>query len=120
MDEFVKQHLKYPQEAFDHKVEGTVSVDFDIDVFGDVVETRIKHGLGYGCDEEAERIVKLLKFEKKRYQGMRVVFHRNINIHFRLTSNPVPGQQLNYQYKEKPSTGTTFGYTINTGGNQSN
>ena len=117
MDEFIKQNLRYPQEAFDNKVEGMVSVEFDIDVFGDITETKVKHSLGYGCDEEAIRLVKLLKFEKKRYKGLRVVFHKTINIFFRLTTNPPKTDQFNYQYTEKPKTGntTSYSYTINTG-----
>jgi len=117
MDEFIKQNLRYPQEAIDNKVEGIVSVEFDLDVFGDVTEARIKHGLGYGCDEEAKRLVKLLKYEKKKYKGLRVVFHQTINIHFQLTNNPLPSHQLNYQYKEKAKEGssTSYSYNINIG-----
>jgi TonB family protein len=116
MDEFVKSNLQYPKEAMDNRVEGTVSVECDIDVFGEVTEIRIKHGLGYGCDEEAVRLVKLMKFEKKRYQGLRVTFHKTINIHFHLTTNSNPGNQLNYQYTEKPrQVGTSYTYTIKTG-----
>lgn len=117
MDDFIKQNLRYPQEAMDNKIEGTVSVEFDIDIFGDVMDTRIKHGLGYGCDEEAVRLTKLLKFEKKKYSGLRVVFHKTINIYFRLTNNPLPQNALNYQYKENPTDKkkTSYSYTIKTG-----
>ncbi len=106
MDEFVRQNMRYPQEAMDNKVEGIVSIEYDIDVFGDVIEARIKHGIGYGCDEEAVRLIKMMKFEKKKYQGLRVVFHKTTHIHFRLTTNPLPEQtqQLNFQYTEKPKT----------------
>jgi TonB family protein len=117
LDEFLRQNLRYPQEALDHKVEGTVSVDFDLDVFGDVSEVRIRHGLGYGCDEEAKRLVKLLKYEKKKYKGLRVVFHQTLNIHFQLTTNPLPSHNLNYHYKEKPKeeNSTSYSYNINIG-----
>lgn len=117
MDEFIRTNLRYPQEALDNKVEGIVSVEFDIDVFGEVIEAHVKHGLGFGCDEEAVRLVKLLQFEKKRYSGLRVVFHKTINIYFRLTTIPLPDNKLNYHYKEKPKTdqSKTYSYTINTG-----
>ncbi|MCX6292363.1 MAG: energy transducer TonB [Bacteroidetes bacterium] len=117
LDEFIRQNLRYPQEAMDHKVEGTVSVEFDIDVFGEVSEVRIKHGLGYGCDEEAVRLVKLLKFEKKRYQGLRVTFHKTIHVHFRLSTASLPQQQFAYEYKEKKKAGDppSYSYTIQTG-----
>jgi TonB family protein len=104
LDEFVKSNLRYPEEAINNKVEGTVSIEYDVDVFGNVIATRLKHGIGYGCDEEAIRIVNLLKYPKKRYQGLRVVFHMTINIHFHLTqaSKPVPQEQkIVYTYVEK-------------------
>lgn len=112
MDEFVKQNLHYPQDAMDNKVEGIVSVEYDIDVFGDVIEARVKHGIGYGCDEEAVRLIKLMKFEKKRYHGLRVVFHKTTNINFRLTTNSVPPQQFNFHYTEKVKKDNPITYSI--------
>ena len=110
MDEFIKKNMRYPEEAMQKRIEGTVAVEMDIDVFGNVSNAKVKHGLGHGCDEEAIRLVMLLKFQKKKYQGLFVTFHKTINIHFRLhdASNPV---QMSYQYKEKKS-GTTYNYTI--------
>lgn len=110
MDEFIKKNLRYPEEALKNKVEGTVAVEIDIDVFGKVTAARVKHGLGYGCDEEAVRLVTLLQFEKKKYKGLYVVFHKTINIHFRMHEASQP-LQLSYQYKEK-ARGTTYNYTI--------
>ena len=110
MDEFIKKNLQYPEEALKKKIEGTVSVEIEIDVFGKVSAAKVKHGIGHGCDDEAIRLVKLLQFEKKKYKGLYVVFHRTINIHFRLhaASKPV---QFAYQYKEN-SKGNTFNYSI--------
>jgi TonB family protein len=117
LDEFIKQHLKYPETALEHKVQGTVSVDYDIDIFGEVISAKVKHGIGYGCDEEALRLVKLLRFSKKRYQGMHVVFHQNMNIHFRLPGPPPPPPQqaITYHIKIEPKSGDQSGltYTIN-------
>jgi TonB family protein len=105
LDDFIKANLMYPEEAISNKVEGTVSVEYDVDVFGKVIATKVKHSLGYGCDEEAVRLVRLLKYPKKRYQGMRVVFHMTINIHFRLNeASKIPAQtsqQIVYNYVEK-------------------
>jgi TonB family protein len=113
MDEFIKKNLRYPEEAMQQRIEGIVAVEADIDVFGKVSAAKVKHGIGHGCDEEAIRLVNLLQFEKKKYKGMYVMFHKTLNIHFRLheASTPVG---LTYQYKEK-SSGTTYNYTIKPG-----
>lgn len=106
LEEFVKSNLKYPEEAMNNKVEGTVTVEYDVDVFGNVISTRIKHGIGYGCDEEAKRLIHLLKYPKKRYKGLRVVFHMSLNIHFHLHQavKPIPQpQSFVYTYVEKKS-----------------
>lgn len=122
LDAFIKENLRYPEQAIEQKVEGSVTVAFDLDVFGEVSEVRIKHGIGYGCDEEAIRLVSLLKYEKKKYKGFRVVFHNTMTIHFRLNEAskvPPPQQTLNYQYstKPKPPAGppgtTTYEYKVN-------
>ena len=119
LDEFIRLNMQYPEEALKHKAEGLVTVKYDVNVFGDVTDATVTHGMGYGCDEEALRLVKMLKFEKKKYHGLRVTFHRNIIIHFRLQHNemkPPPQEtRINYQYTEsKPlSTGKgKIGYTI--------
>lgn len=114
LDKFISENLQYPEEALKNKVEGTVSIEIDIDVFGKVTASRILHGIGHGCDEEAKRLVSLLQFEKKKYRGLRVTHHRTLNIHFRLHTASPPAQQLNYQYKEteKKSPAKTHTYTI--------
>jgi TonB family protein len=104
LNEFISSNLKYPEEALKNKIEGTVSVEYDVNVFGVVTSTKVKHGIGYGCDEEAKRVVSLLKYPKKKYQGMHVVFHMKINIHFRIhaASKPIQQEQkIVYTYVEK-------------------
>jgi TonB family protein len=109
MDAFIKQQMQYPEEALKNRVEGTVSVDIDIDVNGKVSSAKVKHGIGYGCDEEALRLVNLLRFEKKKYHGLYVLFHRTINIHFRLPGAPT----VTYNYKESTKKEKTYTYRIN-------
>ena len=116
MDKFITENLLYPEEALRNKVEGTVTIEIDIDVYGKVIVSRIVHSVGYGCDEEAKRLVSLLHFEKKKYRGLRVTHHRTLHIHFRLHTASPPVQQLSYQYKEseKKSPAKTYNYTIKT------
>lgn len=121
MRKFIEQHLRYPKEALEKKVEGTVYLNYDINHKGEVIGAKVIKSVGYGCDEEAIRLVKLLKFEVPKNHGVRVVFHKNIQIHFRLPKVKKEPVQIQYIYvsaadngkdssKEKQRTNT---YTIN-------
>jgi protein TonB len=119
LDEFIHTNMQYPEEALKDRIEGSVVVKYDVDVFGKVSDAVVTHGLGYGCDEEALRLVNLLQYEKKKYQGLRVTFHKSISIHFRLPGKAVQPQQqeikIQYQYTEKnpsKSEGGKISWTI--------
>ena len=105
LDEFIRTHLQYPEEALKHRIKGSVTVKYDVDVFGNVSDPIITHGIGWGCDEEALRLVNLLQYEKKKYRGLRVTFHQTIVIHFHLPGGKINPQQqeikIQYQYTEK-------------------
>jgi len=118
--EFVKQHLKYPKAAFDNKTEGTVYLMYRVDGMGNVIEVQITKGIGFGCDEEATRVIKLMKFEKAKNRGLRVTATMRTRINFKLPKAP----EIQFEYKpstttSKPSTkipgkpsGESYEYTI--------
>jgi TonB family protein len=54
---YLRKNLRYPQEAKEKKVEGTVRVEFMVDAEGKLSDFKIKKGLGYGCDQEAIRLI---------------------------------------------------------------
>jgi TonB family protein len=119
LDEYIKSNLRYPEEAVNKKIEGIVAIDYDVDVYGHVSAVKVKHGIGYGCDEEAVRLVTAMKFQKRIYPGQRVVFHQKINIHFRLNTASKPIENttaIQYTFKptapEKPETPAAPVYTI--------
>ncbi|MTB51808.1 energy transducer TonB [Lewinella sp. W8] len=120
---FVSSQLKYPPEALSAKVEGSVTVRYSLDYTGKVVDAKVKRGLGYGCDEEALRVVKLLRFEVPQSRKKKVRIHQDITINFKLPNTktkPAP-QQLSVSYtttkKGSDSQGSTpeqvrYSYTI--------
>jgi protein TonB len=118
MDEFIRNNLKYPDEAIKNNTEGAVAIEYTVDVFGKVLEAKIKHGIGSGCDEEAIRLVKLLQYEKKKYQGLHVVFHKSIIINFHLNTALVSAKKselnINYQMVQTKNSvaATIISYTI--------
>lgn len=124
LTQFIYDNLKYPAAAVEAGLEGTVVVDYDIDHEGNVTATRVLQGIGHGCDEEACRVVKLLKFDVPKNRGVRVVFHKKARIQFKKPKQkaaaPMQTQmQVNYTVIPAPvaenqeeKRGETYSYTI--------
>jgi len=128
MRKLIAAELKYPAEALKEKIEGSVYVRYGIDYNGRVSEVKVLQGLGHDCDEEAIRVVKLLKFEvPKTPRRVKVGFHKKIRIHFKLpkqTTKPVPKKKSPapaFQYSVVPNNPkteaptekkTSYSYTI--------
>lgn len=105
---FITKHLTYPQEAIDQQIEGTVHLRYGIDHKGGVTDVQVIKGLGGGCTEEAIRLVRLLRFNLERTRGVKVLFHKKIQIHFRLppniTQQVAPSVNYAYSTPAKPNT----------------
>lgn len=85
MREFIAKEMKYPESALENKIEGTVYLKYEVDYKGAVVSSRILSHLGYGCDEEAQRIVsKLTFYVGKNPRKLKIKFNKSIKINFRL------------------------------------
>ena len=73
MNAFLKANIKYPKAAKAAKIEGTVRVNYSLDQSGRVVKVQAVEGPKEGgLREEAERVVKLLKFEIPKERKMRI------------------------------------------------
>jgi periplasmic protein TonB len=55
------KNLRYPASALEKGVEGLVAVEFVVEIDGSISQLAIARGIGYGCDEEAMRVVAMLK-----------------------------------------------------------
>ena len=104
MKKFVATHLKYPAAALKEKVEGTVLIRYGLDYTGKVIDAKVKKGIGHGCDEEALRVVRLMKFTVPQSSKKKVRIHQDVNIHFKL---PKPKPAPKPEAKER----TTITYT---------
>jgi len=81
----VLAQLEYPTEAKNNNISGTVVMIGLLDKDGKVKDIEILKGIGYGCDEEAIRLVKMFRFqpaEKTKYS--RALGKINIPIKFSL------------------------------------
>ena len=97
LQEFIKSNLKYPEEALKQKIEGDVRVKFKVNSLGKVFEAHIVRGINNGCDKEAIRIVKKLKYQKTSNRKIRVTTNKKITIRFRLPSKRKKQVIINYE-----------------------
>lgn len=74
---YIKNELKYPQEAIDNKIEGRVFVQFTVDKYGYIKDAKVVRGLHPALNQEALRILySSPKWEpgKQRKQSVNVTF----------------------------------------------
>ncbi len=77
MNKFIYENIKYPQEALDKKIQGRVTLSFIVEKDGSIGEVRVLKDIGYGCGEEAIRIIKSMpnwKPAKQRGKTLRQQF----------------------------------------------
>ena len=83
--EFIGNNVVYPKEAIDAGIEGRVFVEFYIEKDGTVSNVKVLQGIGYGCDEEALRVVGLMpKWVPGKQRGQSVRVRYTLPINFKL------------------------------------
>lgn len=58
LQKFLQTRIKYPYEAKEAGIQGTVFLTFVVEPDGSVTNISVLRGIGGGCDEEALRVVK--------------------------------------------------------------
>ncbi len=82
---FVRENLKYPEQAIKEGVEGRVSLKFVVSKDGTVSHIKVTQGIGAGCDEEAMRIVKQSpKWQPAVHKGKNVTSYASTPIIFKI------------------------------------
>jgi protein TonB len=109
LSEFISQNLRYPEQAVQNDISGSVHLQYVVNDDGFVESVQVLKGLGYGCDEEAIRVVKLLKFGSVRNRGMRLKSTKRIKINFTKTAKT---QDIIYNLKQEENQTTKINYTI--------
>jgi len=121
LQDFIRKNLIYPAAAIKKSTEGTVLVGFRIGYDGTVSELKVLKGIGDGCDEEALRVVKLLKFSQQNNRGVKLTTTRKMKINFKMpVKKPIstPDMQITYEIKkttqpEMVQKPVTYSYMIN-------
>lgn len=65
----LKKNMKYPRKAERAGASGKVFVGFTINEKGELQDFRIIKGIGFGCDEEALRVIALTKWNAGKQRG---------------------------------------------------
>lgn len=55
---YLQQKLVYPEQALKNEVEGRVTIQFTVDNNGNLSNFKVLNSLGFGCDDEAIRLIR--------------------------------------------------------------
>ncbi len=55
---YLKENLKYPEAAVENNIQGKVKIELYVEPDGALTDLQVKKSLGYGCDEEALRLLR--------------------------------------------------------------
>ncbi len=98
---FIREHLRYPKEALAKGIEGDVIVKYKVTGKGEVIDPEIVKGIGYGCDEEAIRLVGMLGYQSVKNRGVRVITDNKIKIPFRIRKKGAGKVSMSYKPASK-------------------
>jgi TonB family protein len=121
---FIKDNIVYPEQALSKKVEGSVYLVYTVNNIGEIVDVEVTKGIGSGCDEEAIRVIRLMKYEPARNRGVKMKVEMKTRINFKLPEVMVKKDQaeiqINYssttsgkQNSPEPKSQAVYNYTIN-------
>lgn len=86
LPQFWAKNLRYPREAREAGVQGKLAVNFVLDENGKVISCKVIRKLGYGCDEEVLRVIKLMpnwQPAKMNGQPIKISFNQVVEFHLR-------------------------------------
>jgi len=131
--EFVKENLRYPEEALKNNIQGTVYLDYTVDNIGVVENIAVTRGIGYGCDEEAIRLIKLITYPAVKNKGVKMKVTMKTRIAFMLPVAQTEKEEISTAFRinytaTSPSGGkkpeqqprSSYGYTITFGSQPEN
>lgn len=78
---FLAEHFKYPSIALQRGISGRVSMKFVVEPFGQATNIQIVKSLPGGCDEEAKRLVRKMRWKSAEKDGeaVRCLYRYDLN-----------------------------------------
>ena len=87
---YIAENLRYPEDARRRDIQGKVVVEFVVEISGNVSNIRAVEALGAGCDDEAMRLIRSMRWRPAFKGGLRVRSIVRMDIQFRLDTNQRP------------------------------
>lgn len=84
LNKFINENIKYPDAAFNQNISGQVILNFIVEPYGQVSHITVEKYVGGGCNEEAIRVLKLLKWNPGIKDKKAVRVNMSINVTFKL------------------------------------
>ena len=85
LKQFLKDAIQYPQMALENEVEGKVYVRFIVNPDGTIESPTVVKGIGFGCDEEALKVISRMPgWIPGEQGGFKVQVIKTLPINFRL------------------------------------
>jgi len=82
---YMERNLRYPSQAQEDGVQGKVFLSFVVEKDGSITDVKVLRGIGFGCDEEAVKVIKKSPLWKPgRNKGNPVRVRYNMPINFNL------------------------------------
>lgn len=78
---YIQRNLRYPAQAQDEGVQGKVFISFVVERDGSITDVKVLRGIGFGCDEEAAKVIRkspLWKPGKNKGNTVRVRYNMPI------------------------------------------
>jgi protein TonB len=82
---YLRKHLSYPEIAVQKRTMGTVYVSFVVEKDGSVGNVNVLKGIGDGCEEEATRVIKKMKWKPGKNHGIPVRVQFTLPVKFTIT-----------------------------------
>jgi periplasmic protein TonB len=90
MQQYFALNLHYPTAALSDSIEGEVVVGFVVEKDGRISNVKALNRIGYGCDEEAERVVRNMpQWKPATRRGKAIAVKYKLPVVFELPANPV-------------------------------
>jgi protein TonB len=111
LNKYIESNLIYPEEAINKRVEGIVHLIAEINDNGEVTQIEIVKGLEGGCNEEATRLIRSVKFGAVKNKSVRLKTKKRFKVQFKLPVENTISYHFVENKEKSPKTETLKNYS---------